>query len=59
MYHDGNFIKSLELLVKGRGFSTDGAYYNFPDLENLYEEEQLKALSFLMAILLKKKVLLL
>lgn len=57
MYHDGNFIKSLELLVKGRGFSTDGAYCNFLGLENLFEEEQLKVLSLLMAILLKKKIL--
>lgn len=50
MYHDGNFIKSLELLVKRWGFSTDGAYCNFPDLNSFLRRNILKVLSSLMVI---------
>ena len=46
MYHDGNFIKSLELLVKRWGFSTDGAYCNFPDLNSFFEEEHFEGVEF-------------
>lgn len=46
MYHDGDFIKCLELLVKKWGFSTDGAYCNFPDLNGFFEEEKFEGVEF-------------
>ena len=46
MYHDGRFIKALELIVKRWGCSTDGAYCNFPDLDSLSEEENFEGVEF-------------
>ncbi|EKL0662061.1 ribonuclease toxin immunity protein CdiI, partial [Pseudomonas aeruginosa] len=31
MYDDGYFIEAVGYIVKRWGFSTDGAYCNFPD----------------------------
>ncbi len=31
MYSDGRFIKAIECIVNRWGYSTDGAYCNFPD----------------------------
>ncbi|MCL8303074.1 ribonuclease toxin immunity protein CdiI [Pseudomonas mosselii] len=46
MYHDGNFIRSIELLVERWGFSVDGAYCNFPDLNSFFEEEHFEGVEF-------------
>ncbi|MDN4499666.1 ribonuclease toxin immunity protein CdiI [Pseudomonas mosselii] len=46
MYHDGNFIRSIELLVERWGFSVDGAYCNFPDLNGFFEEEHFEGVEF-------------
>ncbi|MFV3329996.1 ribonuclease toxin immunity protein CdiI [Pseudomonas sp. NY15437] len=46
IFHDGNFITSLELLVRKWGFSTDGACCNFPELDSLFEEEHFDGVEF-------------
>ncbi|WP_447444560.1 ribonuclease toxin immunity protein CdiI [Pseudomonas aeruginosa] len=35
MYDDGYFIEAVGYIVKRWGFSTDGAYCNFPDVARL------------------------
>jgi len=46
MYDDGNFIRSIGYIVKRCGFSTDGAYCNFPDMDSPFEEEHFEGVEF-------------
>jgi len=46
MYGDGAFIKSIGCIVRKNGFSTDGAYCNFPDMESPFEEDHFDGVEF-------------
>lgn len=46
MYNDGYFVEALGYVVKKWGFSTDGAYCNFPDESSPFEEEHFEGVEF-------------
>lgn len=46
MYEDGRFLEVIEHIIKKIGFSTDGAYCNFPDMNSYYEEEHFEGVEF-------------
>lgn len=46
MYNDDYFIEAVGYIVKKWGFSTDGAYCNFPDLDSFFEEEHFEGVEF-------------
>lgn len=39
MYSDGYFLEALGYIAKRWGFSTDGAYCNFPDVNSPFDED--------------------
>ncbi|WP_241361022.1 ribonuclease toxin immunity protein CdiI, partial [Pseudomonas aeruginosa] len=48
MYDDGYFIEAVGYIVKRWGFSTDGAYCNFPDENSPFDEEHFEGCSGLL-----------
>ncbi len=46
MYDDGYFIEAVGYIVKRWGFSTDGAYCNFPDENSPFDEEHFEGVEF-------------
>lgn len=46
MYNDDYFIEAVGYIVKRWGFSTDGAYCNFPDENSSYDEERFEGVQF-------------
>ncbi len=46
MYSDGRFIKAIECIVNRWGYSTDGAYCNFPDENSPFDEEHFEGAEF-------------
>jgi hypothetical protein len=46
MYSDGRFLEAIGYIIKRWGFSTDGAYCNFPDLNSFFEEEHFEGVEF-------------
>jgi hypothetical protein len=56
MYNDGRFIEAVEYLVKGWGFSTDGAYCSFPDMNSYFEEDHFEGVRFSSGYILEEDV---
>ncbi|EYU13209.1 ribonuclease toxin immunity protein CdiI [Photorhabdus aegyptia] len=48
MYQKGKnyFYDVIENIIKRHGFSTDGAYCNFPDMNSFFEEEHFEGVEF-------------
>ncbi|HBO6816741.1 ribonuclease toxin immunity protein CdiI [Pseudomonas aeruginosa] len=46
MYSDGRFIKAIECIVNRWGYSTDGAYCNFPDENSPFDDEHFEGVEF-------------
>ena len=46
MYNDDVFLDAINNLTKKIGFSCDGAYCNFPDMDSCYEEEHFDGVEF-------------
>ncbi|CNC40229.1 Uncharacterised protein [Yersinia frederiksenii] len=46
MYSDEYFLDAIYHIVRKAGFSTDGAYCNFPDINSYYEEEHFEGVEF-------------
>lgn len=46
MYNDNYFIEAVGYIVKRWGFSTDGAYCNFPDLNSPFDEDHFEGVEF-------------
>lgn len=46
MYNDGYFVETIGYIVKKWGFSTDGAYCNFPDKNSPFEDENFEGVEF-------------
>ncbi|WP_447755346.1 ribonuclease toxin immunity protein CdiI [Pseudomonas nicosulfuronedens] len=46
MYNDDCFLKAVGYIVKKLGFSTDGAYCNFPDMNSCFDEEHFEGVEF-------------
>lgn len=46
MYNDDYFIEAVGYMVKRWGFSTDGAYCNFPDVNSSVDEERFDGVEF-------------
>jgi hypothetical protein len=46
MYSDGCFLDAVGNIVKRWGFSVDGAYCRFPDLNSLFEDERFDGVEF-------------
>lgn len=56
MYDDGRFVEAVEFLVKRWGFSTDGAYCDFPDVNSYFEEDHFEGVRFSSVYLLEEDV---
>jgi hypothetical protein len=56
MYDDGRFVEALEHIVKQCGFSTDGAYCSFPDMNSYFEEDHFEGVRFSSGYLLEEDV---
>jgi hypothetical protein len=56
MYDDGRFIEAVECLVKGWGFSTDGAYCGFPDMNSYFDEDHFEGVRFSSGYILEEDV---
>jgi len=46
MYNDDFFIEAVGYMVKRWGFSTDGAYCNFPDEDSSFDDEHFEGVEF-------------
>jgi hypothetical protein len=46
MYDDGRFIEAAGYVVRRWGFSFDGAYCNFPDVNSSFEEGHFEGVEF-------------
>ncbi|MCX2524898.1 ribonuclease toxin immunity protein CdiI [Larsenimonas rhizosphaerae] len=46
MCNDGYFVEAIGYIVKKRGFSTDGAYCNFPYKNSPFENEHFEGVEF-------------
>jgi len=47
MYNNGRFIDAIEHISRKVGFSTDGAYCHFPDMNSYYEENHFTGIMFI------------
>jgi hypothetical protein len=46
MYSDGNFIAAVKNICRKWGYSTDGAYCRFPDLNSFFQEDHFEGVEF-------------
>jgi len=46
IYDDGCFVEAIEYVAKKIGFSTDGAYCHFPDMDSPFEDEHFDGVEF-------------
>ncbi|PIT48016.1 ribonuclease toxin immunity protein CdiI [Snodgrassella communis] len=46
MYSDGCFLETVNYLINKIGFSTDGAYCHFPDMNSYDENEHFEGVEF-------------
>lgn len=46
IYCDNNFFEAIVNIVKKRGFSTDGAYCNFPDKNSPFDDGNFEGVEF-------------
>ncbi|MCO6540641.1 MAG: ribonuclease toxin immunity protein CdiI [Gilliamella sp.] len=46
MYSDGQFLETIYYLINKIGFSTDGAYCYFPDMNSYDENDHFKGIGF-------------
>ncbi|WP_145594372.1 ribonuclease toxin immunity protein CdiI [Yersinia aleksiciae] len=46
MYNDDVFLDAVSSLVTKMGFSCDGAYCNFPDMDSYYDEDHFDGVEF-------------
>lgn len=46
VYLDGFFVRAVDCIVRKIGFSIDGAYCSFPDLNSFFDEEHFVGVEF-------------
>lgn len=46
MYSDARLLEAISYLIKKIGFSTDGAYCHFPDMNSYDEDEHFEGVQF-------------